>query len=162
MWHVAYHHANATDVKPRPKRTALSSIDRPTVDHIGIAVADASAAVSWISDRLGVPVVHDETLSDPPVRLLYVDAGNVMLQFVQPTGPGRVASFLQEHGEGLHHLCLRVADVPEAASAIAPEGPGTAFVGGRGQMTCFLDVRPSGILLELAGPPGTGSVAGTP
>jgi methylmalonyl-CoA/ethylmalonyl-CoA epimerase len=140
----------------------MLNIDRPIVDHIGIAVVDAIKAVSWMTERLGLPVVHDETLSDPPVRLLYVDAGNVLLQFVQPTGPGRVASFLQQHGEGLHHLCLRVDDVREAASAIAPEGPGTAFVGGRGQVTCFLDIQPSGVLVELAGPPGAWPESATP
>src|SRR5215813_13691828 len=103
----------------RREAGSLLTGGRPTVDHIGIAVADATAAAAWMTDRLGFPVVHDETLSDPPVRLVYVDAGNVTLQFVEPRGSGRIATFLEEHGEGLHHLCLRVDDVEGAADAIS-------------------------------------------
>jgi hypothetical protein len=99
-------------------------------------------------------VVHDETLVDPPVRLVYVDAGNVLLQFCEPTGDGRIATFLGEHGEGLHHLCLRVDEVVATAEAISPDAPGTPFRGGREQLTCFVGERPSGILIELAGAPG--------
>lgn len=133
---------------------SLTRIGRPTIDHIGIAVADASSAAEWMASHLGFPVLHDETLIDPPVRLIYVDAGNVTLQFVEPTGGGRVASFLDEHGEGLHHLCLRVDDVESAAVLISPDEPGVPFRGGRDQVTCFVGVRPAGILIELAGAPG--------
>jgi methylmalonyl-CoA epimerase len=151
MWHVAYHHAATLPVKPFEESWLATSA--PTVDHIGIAVRDAPAAAAWMTGRLGFRVVHDESLADPPVRLVYVDAGNVILQFVEPTGAGRVDSFIEERGEGLHHLCLRVADVAAAASAIAPEDPGTPFRGGRGQLTCFLGIQPSGMVIELADAP---------
>ncbi len=155
MWHVAYHHVPETHVKPRVVvwwRKGVTD-ERPTIDHLGIAVRDADAAAAWFTERIGFSVVHDERLVDPPVRLLYLDAGNVTLQLVEPLGAGRISAFIDDHGEGLHHLCLRVSDVIAASRTYAPDAPGAPFPGGRGQRTCFLDETPSGIVIELAEPP---------
>ena len=50
------------------------------------------------------------------MRLTYLDAGNAFLQLVEPLDPASaLATWLDEHGEGLHHICFGVDDVPAAA-----------------------------------------------
>lgn len=118
------------------------------VDHVAVAVEDVDASLTFFRDRLGLIVVHDETLQAPPVRLLYLDAGNLHIQLVQPLGPGRIATFLEERGEGFHHVCFRV-DRIETALASLGFGAVEVFMGGRGQPSCFLDADGSGIAVEL-------------
>ena len=46
------------------------------------------------------------------VRLTHLDLGNNQLQLVEPlTSSYLLQAWLAQHGPGLHHCCLRVADV---------------------------------------------------
>jgi methylmalonyl-CoA/ethylmalonyl-CoA epimerase len=128
--------------------TALAPVIR-AVDHIGIVVHDVDAAVSYYAKVLGMPVVDEETLAERSARIVFVDAGNVLIQFVQPTAPGPVADFLEQRGEGLHHICFAVPDIPDALRVIASETIDGVFSGGRGHRACFLRERPAGIRIEL-------------
>ena len=119
------------------------------VDHIGIAVASAAAAIRAYRDRLGLHVVHDETLQSPSVRLVYLDGGNVAIQLVEPSGPGPVAVFLAEHGEGLHHLCLRVNGIEQFAAVAGGLDRVGIYLGGRGRRCAFLSERVAGVLVEF-------------
>jgi len=119
------------------------------VDHIAIAIRDVDRSLEYFRDRLGLVVVHDETLQAPPVRLVFLDAGNVQIQLVQPLGPGRVAAFLDERGEGLHHVCFRVDRIETSIAALGLLPDGEIFMGARGQPSCFLDDGSSGTVVEL-------------
>ena len=39
--------------------------------------------------------------------------GEVLIEFLEPTEPGagRIGQYLEEKGEGLHHIALRVGDI---------------------------------------------------
>ncbi len=119
------------------------------VDHVAVAVRDIEAHVAYYRDRLRLPVVHDEVLESPPVRLLHLDAGNLQIQLVQPLGPGRVATFIEERGEGLHHVCFRVTRIEAALEGLGLESAGSVFMGARGRPACFLDQAPRGVDVEL-------------
>ncbi|MEO3858987.1 VOC family protein [Acrocarpospora sp. B8E8] len=119
------------------------------VDHIGIAVRDADLALPFYVERLGLTVIGDELADDPGVRLVYLDGGNVMLQLVQPYREGPVASFLAERGEGLHHVCFCVDDIPATLAALPGQGGAPIFMGGRGRRACFLLAEPNGVRVEL-------------
>jgi methylmalonyl-CoA epimerase len=108
------------------------------VDHIAIRISDTDRAVREIGERLGLTAVHTETLSDPAVRLTYLDAGNVFIQLVEPLDPeSDMARELRENGEGVHHVCFAVDDVAEAI-AEGHEVDGSAVVGtGRGRVSAF-------------------------
>jgi methylmalonyl-CoA epimerase len=124
------------------------------VDHVGIAVYSAEAALDWYRDVLGLPLLHDEWLPHLAVRLVYLGRGQdgaAMVQLVEPLGEGPVARFLAEQGEGLHHVCFAVADIP-ALLATLPGEEETAehlVMGGRGRRACFLQGRPGGVHVEL-------------
>lgn len=78
-------------------------------------------------------------------RIALVQVGDVQLELVQPVdGPSIYRDWLDEHGEGLHHLNFLVDDVDETAEILAKEGfpslqsgkwnPGGAFN--------YVDIKP--------------------
>ena len=58
-----------------------------------------------------------------PVRLTYLDLGNTWLQLVEPLDPAHpLAAWLDEHGDGLHHICFGVDDVECELLRLSPHG----------------------------------------
>lgn len=128
------------------------------IDHIGVVVRDAGAAAQAWVDRLGFRLMGTADVLDGSVRLVYLDAGDTTLQLVQPLLPGTLADHLDQRGEGLHHLCLLVDDVREAADALSGASRPYVYRGGRGADVCFVEPAPCGVLIELT-EPGDGIVA---
>jgi methylmalonyl-CoA/ethylmalonyl-CoA epimerase len=120
------------------------------LDHIAVAVRDADDALEHFSGRLGLPVVHTETLESPPVTLTYLDAGNTYIQLVSPYAECDLARWLEAHGEGLHHVCFAVDDVDGAVEALSRPGLERAPAStGRGKRAAFVaDGSPHGFILE--------------
>lgn len=110
------------------------------LDHVAILVADTEEALVRFRDRLGLEVVHQETLADPPVRLTYLDAGNAFLQLLEPLRADSPAGEeLRRTGEGLHHLCFATPEPVGAAAALggvarSAISPGT----GRDRVSAFV------------------------
>ena len=89
----------------RPGDGDVSVVRR--LDHVALAVRDGERAAAELHERLGLAVVHREELARPRVRLTYLDAGNGFIQLVEPLdGTSEVARWLEEHGEGVHHVCF--------------------------------------------------------
>jgi methylmalonyl-CoA/ethylmalonyl-CoA epimerase len=118
------------------------------VDHVAVLVADIDAALPDFVGRFGLTQVSDETLTDPAVRLVHLDAGNVDIQLVQPRGPGKLQDDLQRSGPGLHHVCFGVPALAGALESLE-ESSGAVFTGGPGRRACFLSHRPSQLYVEL-------------
>lgn len=127
--------------------TSAGSIFR-RVDHIAIAVHDIASAIEHWSSHFGLPCLGVEHATEPGVRLAYLDCGNLFLQLVSPTREGPVADFLKESGEGLHHVCFLVDDIPDALEQL-DETQSRLFRGGRARRACFITERPHGARIEL-------------
>jgi methylmalonyl-CoA epimerase len=119
------------------------------IDHVAIAVHAIDASLPYYRDELRLVLVHDEVLPEIGVRLAYLDAGNTMVQLVEPIADGPVATFLAEHGEGLHHICFAVEAIPTVLQSLAGETQARIFMGGRKRRCAFLLHRPNGLLTEL-------------
>ena len=121
------------------------------LDHIAVAVRDTELALTHFSGRLGLAVVHQEVLESPPVRLTYLDAGNAFLQLVEPLDTkSEISRWLDENGEGLHHICFGVDDVAGAVRELSSRGDGPFPLGqGRGRPSGFVaDGSPHGVVVE--------------
>lgn len=124
------------------------------IDHIGIAVKSLSAAAA-IYEKLGLQISAEETVPAEQVRLVMVPVGESRLELLEPTSEtSAIAKFIAERGEGLHHVCLRVPDLPGAVARLKREGVRLVSeeikVGAGGHRYVF--VHPSsagGVLLEL-------------
>lgn len=129
------------------------------IDHVGIVVSDISDAMRWYLDRFEWEIHRKEYIADAGVYLAYMlpvpedlEGGATSLQLVQPVEPGPVLDHLRANGEGLHHICFEVADISKALSQLGDD-PDRVFLGGRGRLACFLQESPTGVRIELAGPP---------
>lgn len=133
-----------------------------TVDHIGIAVADLDTAVSFYTQAFGAVVTERYDLPHDQVRLVFLDAGGVLLELLQPLGDdGPVARFLERRGQGLHHLAFLVPDITEALADARRQGrrliDQSPRPGAGGRLIAFLHPNTShGVLIELIQAPQVG------
>jgi methylmalonyl-CoA/ethylmalonyl-CoA epimerase len=122
------------------------------LDHVGIAVHDADAAIPYYRDVLGLPLVGDEVAPDPGARLVYFDAGNAFIQLVQPVrDDAPVALWLATHPEGLHHVCFRSDDLRQCERQLNGGAASTIFRAGRGDDAFFVGDEPNNVKIEVVG-----------
>ena len=119
------------------------------VDHVAIAVWSTESSLPYYVEQLGFAVINTERLSETGVHLTYLDAGNMVLQLVEPLRDGPVRRFLEERGEGLHHLCFSVQDISGALETLDGEHGSEIISGGLGRRTCNLPHHPNGLNIEL-------------
>jgi methylmalonyl-CoA/ethylmalonyl-CoA epimerase len=129
-------------------------LNKPTLDHIGIAVRSLDAMK--IYEALGLTVEHVETVETQKVRTAFLSVGDSSLELLEPTSAdSSVAKFIEKRGEGIHHICLRVDDIEahlerlkSAGYRLINEAP---VPGAHGCRVAFL--HPSagnGVLIELS------------
>ncbi|MGA8433037.1 MAG: methylmalonyl-CoA epimerase [Candidatus Sulfotelmatobacter sp.] len=126
----------------------------PKIDHLGIAVKSLAAA-KGIYEKLGLSVSEEETVEQEHVRVVMIPLGETRLELLEATSDdSAIARFIAKRGEGLHHLCLRVPDLPAAVARLKEDGVRLVSeeikTGAGGHRYVF--VHPSsagGVLLEL-------------
>jgi methylmalonyl-CoA epimerase len=124
------------------------------IDHLGIAVKSLAAAKA-IYEKLGLTVSPEETVEQEQVRLVMVPVGESRLELLEATSENStIAKFIAKRGEGLHHVCLKVPDLPAAVARLKHHGVRLVSeeikIGAGGHQYIF--VHPSsagGVLLEL-------------
>jgi methylmalonyl-CoA/ethylmalonyl-CoA epimerase len=119
------------------------------LDHVGIAVRNIETALPYFVDVLGLSFVLHEEQAETGVRAAYLDAGPLLIQLVQPTRPGPLLTHIEEHGDGLHHVCFAVPDITAALRRLAPGNDAPVALGRGRRPVCFLPQRPSGLRIEL-------------
>jgi len=128
------------------------------VDHVGVAVEDLDAAIALYRDRLGMPLVHRETVAEQGVEAVLLDVGESHVELLAPLGPDTaVGRFLARRGPGLHHVAYRVRDVEQTLSALADAGMRLIDErprnGIRGSRVAFLHpASTGGVLTEIVQP----------
>ena len=86
------------------------------IDHIGIVVRDLNNALRTYEEVFGLEVVKKEQLKTMNVEIAFIQMGEVLIELLEPkgTGAGMIGDFLEQKGEGFHHIALRVRDIEEA------------------------------------------------
>jgi len=93
------------------------------IDHVGIAVQSIDDRLPIYRDGLGLEHVHTETVESQGVRVACLAIGESALELLEPLGDeGPVASFLESHGEGIHHLAVGCEDIDRARKAAEEAG----------------------------------------
>lgn len=127
--------------------------DRPHIAHIGVAVENIEAALSFYRDVLGLTPGHPER-SDG-ARIVSLAFGESQVELLEPeNAESPIAKFLAKRGPGIHHVCYRVADLDKALTAAAAAGyrlvDQVPRVGAGGHRIAFIHPKSTaGILIEL-------------
>jgi methylmalonyl-CoA/ethylmalonyl-CoA epimerase len=125
------------------------------VDHVAIAVRDLDAAVAFYEETFGARVVHREVVERDNVEEALIKVADSYIQLVTPTNDSSpVAKFLDQRGEGLHHVGFRVADCASALERAKAAGvraiDETPRPGSRGTTVAFLHPKSAfGTMIEL-------------
>ncbi len=88
------------------------------IDHIGIVVRDLKKGMKLYSEGLGLKVESIEESEEFQTKLAMLPCGEVLIELLEPTGPGMLQDFLNKHGEGLHHIAYKVSNINEALEKV--------------------------------------------
>jgi methylmalonyl-CoA/ethylmalonyl-CoA epimerase len=130
------------------------------LDHVGVAVGDLEAAITFYCDVLGMRVMHREDNPDQQVAEVMLSSGEAgpassQLQLLLPLSENSVLQrFLMRRGSGLHHVAYAVSDVRSASRILRHCGVRVLYdaprAGTRGSQINFVHPKDTGgVLLEL-------------
>ena len=125
------------------------------IDHVAIAVWDLAEAIDSYRDTFGATVEHREVVDSDGVEEAMLKVADSYIQLLTPTNDDSpVAKYLENKGEGLHHIGYRVADCAEALERVKAQGhrviDDEPRPGSRGTTVAFIHPKAiAGTLIEL-------------
>ena len=125
------------------------------IDHIGIAVKSVADALKVYEDAIGLKVSGHDEVPGEGVRVAMLDIGESRIELLEPARPDSpIEKFMSKHGEGIHHIAVRVDNIEEAIERLKATGvrliDQTPRRGAHNTRVAF--IHPSsthGVLLEL-------------
>ncbi len=125
------------------------------IDHVAVAVKNLDSAVSTFENLFGLTPSKIEEVPDQGVKAAMIHIGDTELEFIEPVDPeSGVAKFIENKGEGIHHICIEVDDTDEELARLEAEGAKLIDKQGRkglaGKIAFIHPKSVNGILIELA------------
>jgi methylmalonyl-CoA/ethylmalonyl-CoA epimerase len=82
------------------------------IARVVVAVRSMEDALAFYRDALGLTVTYEKYMTDNELRIVRLAIGEMEIELLEQTADtGPVARFIDENGEGLHHLVLRTDDI---------------------------------------------------
>ena len=127
-----------------------------SIDQLGIVVRDIDKVIESWSKLLGIGPwdsremeTTDRAGRKAKTRLAFANIGHLQIELIQSVeGRTFYADFLERHGEGIHHLGVRVDDVDAETANLARKGLKVLF-GRRGRFAYMDTGNPGGVMYEL-------------
>jgi len=125
------------------------------IAHLGIAVRSIAAARILYEEVLGLPCEGEEVVESQQVRTAFFTVGDTHIELLEPTGPeSPIAKFLDNRGEGIHHIAYATDDIDAQLKAARDQGlrliHETPIIGAGGKRVAFLHPKgTSGVLTEF-------------
>jgi methylmalonyl-CoA/ethylmalonyl-CoA epimerase len=95
------------------------------IDHVGVAVADLDAAITFYQDTFGMTLAHEEVNEEQGVReaMMAVGSSGSCVQLLAPLSPkSTIATFLDRSGPGVQQVAYRVDDVDAVSQTLRERG----------------------------------------
>ncbi|NLG98990.1 MAG: VOC family protein [Chloroflexi bacterium] len=142
-------------------------IGNNTVVQVGLIVRDIEEKLDAYCRIFGLETRPQVTITDPveqtgmvyrgessPARakLAFINMGQVQIELIEPDGnPSTWQEFLDQHGEGVHHLAFFVKGTDQVVAYLDSHGIPLVQQGHyTGGMYTYLDSAPQlGVMLEL-------------
>jgi methylmalonyl-CoA/ethylmalonyl-CoA epimerase len=133
------------------------SLGPVVLDHIAIAVTSLDQGMLFWQ-QLGLTFEpHQEIVESQKVKTAFAPIDqNAHLELLEPTHESSpIAQFIQKKGEGLHHLCFRVADVKAKQTELSALGFKFIYTepqpGAGGCLVNFIHPKSTGgVLVEIS------------
>lgn len=93
------------------------------IDHIGIVVNNLDESLKTYCEQLGFRLLERVAIPEQLVEAAFLDAGNGTIELIAPTdSTSGTARYLQNRGEGTHHVCFAVDDIVAALAQLRAQG----------------------------------------
>jgi methylmalonyl-CoA/ethylmalonyl-CoA epimerase len=125
------------------------------VEHIGIAVRDLEQSNALYTALLGAPPYKTEMVESEHVITSFFQVGSTKIELLQATQPeSAIARFIEQRGEGMHHIAYDVSDIRASMDELAQQGfkllNDQPKRGADQKWVCFLHPKTcGGVLVEL-------------
>jgi methylmalonyl-CoA epimerase len=125
------------------------------IDHVGIAVRDIDAAIAQYGELLGVAPSVRKSMENDGIEAAMLDLGGTHVELIAPSrADSTITGFLENRGEGMHHVAYRVDDIRAALAALRDSGARLLDeeprVGVMGHLVAFIHPKSfGGVLTEL-------------
>jgi len=125
------------------------------VEHIGIAVKDIATAGTLYEKLLNTLIYKTEEVATEGVKTAFLQTGPNKIELLEALAPDSpIARFVEQKGEGIHHIAFEVDDIVAEMARLKSEG----FVllsdepkpGADNKLVCFVHPKSAGgVLVEL-------------
>jgi len=130
------------------------------IDHVGVAVNDLDAAITFYHDTYGMSLLHEEVNEEQGVReaMMGVGESGSCIQLLAPISPeSTIAKFLDRSGPGIQQMAYRVVDLDAVSATLRERGVRLLFDAPRrgtanSRMNFIHPKDAGGILVELVEP----------
>jgi methylmalonyl-CoA epimerase len=125
------------------------------IDHIGIAVKDLEKSILFYQEIMGLELKGIEEVKKDDVRIAFMDAKNVKIELISPISQSSgVAKFLNNRGEGIHHISYEVDNIKESLNHLKGKDIGLVDkeprLGAHNKLVAFLHPKSTfGVLVEF-------------
>jgi methylmalonyl-CoA/ethylmalonyl-CoA epimerase len=130
------------------------------IAHLGIAVKDLDAALGLFTEALPLDLVHTEDYQG--MKIGFISVGDSSIELLQDvSGSSSIRKFLDNNGEGIHHIAFEVDDIEQAVSELKEKGirliDEKPRAGAHGMSVAFMHPKAThGVLMELVQPMAKG------
>jgi methylmalonyl-CoA epimerase len=131
-----------------------TKIQGASLDHLGIAVRSIEQALIFYQRQLGLHVSLRETVAREKVNVAMLPLEGSRIELLEPAeADSPIGKFLEKRGEGLHHVAIKVPDLPAAVERLRASGArllNDPRPGAGGHLYVFVHpASTGGVLVEL-------------
>ncbi len=124
------------------------------IDHVGIAVRSLAETLPFYTEQMGMKLLGRETVERERVHVAMLSAGPSRIELLEPASPdSTIARFIERRGPGLHHVAMRVDDLPTVLKRLESTGAkllGMPRRGAGGHLYVFVHpISSGGVLWEI-------------
>ncbi len=92
-------------------------------NHIGVAVKNLDEAVEFFENAFGGVLISRTTYEDQKIKSAFVKVGGAHFELMASTDrEGLIAKFIDNRGQGIHHVSLQVDQFDKVISGLKANG----------------------------------------
>jgi methylmalonyl-CoA/ethylmalonyl-CoA epimerase len=93
------------------------------VNHVAIVVEDMQESLAFWRDALGLDLHELRDVPAEASQVAFLPLAGAEIELVRPTTEeSGIARYLAKRGEGMHHICLEVDDLPAMLAQLKARG----------------------------------------